>query len=59
MSYFNAEKAGFEPAVPCSTHAFQACSIDHSDTSPLVECKNIVFIDIYINIFNNRDDFYQ
>ena len=29
-----AERAGFEPAVPCSTHAFQACSIDHSDTSP-------------------------
>ena len=30
-----AERKGFEPPVPCGTHAFQACSIDHSDTSPL------------------------
>ena len=31
-----AERAGFEPAVRYErTHAFQACSISHSDTSPL------------------------
>ena len=29
-----AEREGFEPSVPCGTHAFQACSIGHSDTSP-------------------------
>ena len=29
-----AERTGFEPAVPCGTHAFQACSFNHSDTSP-------------------------
>ena len=30
-----AERAGFEPAVPFwSTHTFQACSLNHSDTSP-------------------------
>jgi hypothetical protein len=27
------ERMGFEPTVPCSTHAFQACSLNHSDTS--------------------------
>lgn len=26
--------AGFEPAVACTTHAFQACSFGRSDTSP-------------------------
>ncbi len=31
-----AERKGFEPPVPCGTHAFQACSIDHSDTSPFI-----------------------
>ena len=29
-----AEKEGFEPSVRCRTHAFQACSFSHSDTSP-------------------------
>ena len=29
-----AERVGFEPTVPCDTHAFQACSFGHSDTSP-------------------------
>ena len=29
-----AERAGFEPAVLLRTHAFQACSLSHSDTSP-------------------------
>ena len=30
------EMAGFEPAVPFwSTHTFQACSLNHSDISPM------------------------
>ena len=29
-----AEREGFEPSVSCPTHAFQACSFGHSDTSP-------------------------
>ena len=29
-----AERQGFEPWVPCSTHAFQACQFNHSCTSP-------------------------
>ena len=29
-----AERAGFEPAVPLGTRAFQARSFGHSDTSP-------------------------
>ncbi len=31
----NTERAGFEPAVHFCTHAFQACTFDHSDISPL------------------------
>ena len=31
---WNAEREGFEPSVGCPTHAFQACTIGHSDTSP-------------------------
>src|SRR5699024_10004043 len=30
----SAVTAGFEPAVACTTHAFQACSFGRSDTSP-------------------------
>ncbi len=29
-----AEREGFEPSVGCPTHAFQACALDHSATSP-------------------------
>ena len=29
-----AEREGFEPPVGCPTHAFQACALDHSATSP-------------------------
>ena len=29
-----AEREGFEPSVGFPTHAFQACAIDHSATSP-------------------------
>ena len=31
---FMAVREGFEPSVRCRTHTFQACSFDHSDTSP-------------------------
>src|SRR5262245_12198300 len=35
-----AEREGFEPSVPeFDTHAFQACSFSHSDTSPLFSCS--------------------
>ncbi len=30
----SAEREGFEPSLPCGKHAFQACSIGHSDISP-------------------------
>jgi hypothetical protein len=33
----SAERAGFEPAVPCGTQTFQACTFGHSDTSPYIE----------------------
>lgn len=34
MQILLAEGTGFEPAVPQSTHAFQACTLDHSDILP-------------------------
>lgn len=37
-----AEGTGFEPAVPQSTHAFQACTLDHSDILPQVVPSRIV-----------------
>ena len=30
-----ADGEGFEPSVPFGTHAFQACTIDHSVTHPV------------------------
>ena len=30
-----ADGEGFEPSVPCGTHAFQACTIDRSVTHPV------------------------
>ena len=30
---------GFEPLVPCGTHAFQACTIDRSVTHPFESCS--------------------
>ena len=29
-----AEREGFEPSIRCRIHTFQACSFNHSDTSP-------------------------
>lgn len=36
-----AERTGFEPAVGCPTRAFQARTLDHSDTSLY---KNIIIL---------------
>ena len=36
-----AEKEGFEPPVPCGTHAFQACTIGHSVIPPDVETTKV------------------
>ena len=37
LDYMLAERAGFEPAVGYEpTHAFQACDLNHSSTSPLL-----------------------
>ena len=34
-----AEREGFEPSIPLwGIHTFQACSFDHSDTSPCIFC---------------------
>lgn len=43
----SAERRRFELLVPCGTHAFQACTIGHSVTSPLVlQCKEKNFFEI-------------
>ena len=34
------EEEGFEPSKPFDLHTFQACSFDHSDTSP-VNCFSL------------------
>ncbi len=36
-----AVREGFEPSKPFDLHTFQACSFDHSDTSPLLSCRQI------------------
>ena len=37
---FLAERTGFEPAVGLPTHAFQACPLSRSGTSPLNACTS-------------------
>ena len=32
---YMAVREGFEPSIRCRIHTFQACSFDHSDTSPI------------------------
>ena len=52
-----ADGEGFEPSVPCGTHAFQACTIDHSVTHPkdrqcnrvLVPFQNLKFLPKFHN----------
>ena len=36
-----AERVGFEPTVAFTTHAFQACSLNHSDTSPHTDDRQL------------------
>ena len=44
------ERAGFEPAVRCTrTHAFQACSISRSDTSPDRQNGRIIVLKTVFN----------
>ena len=38
-----AERAGFEPAVPCGTQHFQCCTIGHSVTSPAFGFNALIF----------------
>ena len=38
-----AERRGFEPPIGFPIHAFQACTLDHSDTSPSVNIYSITF----------------
>ena len=33
-AFKSAEGEGFEPSVPCDTHAFQACALDHYANPP-------------------------
>ena len=40
-----AERAGFEPAVPCGTPDFESGTFDHSATSPILD------IHIFLTIF--------
>ncbi len=40
-SVWMAERVGFEPTVHCCTHAFQACSLSLSDTSPVINKYSI------------------
>ncbi len=36
-----AEREGFEPSIPFwSIHAFQACALDRSATSPYLFCRS-------------------
>ena len=36
----NSEDGGFEPPVPCGTHRFQRCAIDHSANLPNSKVNN-------------------
>ena len=39
-----AERAGFEPAVPCGTPDFESGTFDHSATSPSIPFVDTHFI---------------
>ena len=47
-----AERGGFEPPEPFGSHAFQACTFDHSDISPKV-LELVIFYtkSVYQNIY--------
>ncbi len=42
LGFLFAERAGFEPAVPCGTQTFQACTFGHSDTSPFNQVAKLI-----------------
>ena len=50
-----AERAGFEPAVPCGTQHFQCCTIGHSVTSPKYRNEHLqMYQDSYpVNVQKN------
>ena len=41
VSFFMAERKGFEPSVSYPTQTFQVCTFDHSDTSHYTISKKI------------------
>ena len=45
-----AERAGFEPAVPCGTPDFESGTFDHSATSP----NQKTIFRIYLNIWQTN-----
>ena len=49
-----AERAGFEPAVPCGTQHFQCCTIGHSVTSPV---ENKPYLNVFASQFRQRPKF--
>ena len=49
-----AERAGFEPAVPCGTQHFQCCTIGHSVTSPVA---NKPYLNVFASQFRQRSKF--
>ncbi len=40
--FLMAEDGGFEPPVPCGTHRFQRCALDHSANLPKINEQWIV-----------------
>ena len=49
-----AERAGFEPAVPCGTQHFQCCTIGHSVTSPVA---NKPYLNVFASHLRQRSKF--
>ncbi len=49
-----AERAGFEPAVPCGTQHFQCCTIGHSVTSPVA---NKPYFNVFASLLRQRSKF--
>ena len=45
-----AERRGFEPPIGFPIHAFQACTLDHSDTSPCFALYTILYMAFLIAV---------
>ncbi len=52
-----AERAGFEPAVPCGTQHFQCCTIGHSVTSPLSDVQEVEMPSIQGSVNDQKETF--